>query len=318
MKKIINNYSISIFAYTLLLVQACQDKKEQETTKTNTEIINEVNTVIGVGKVVPKDGWAKISSPITARIYRILVEEGDSVQLDEPLFQLLDNNNVDSDLEEAKLRLSNLYAQRDVKAKDIAREKLKLQDLNQQYENSKKLYQSNAETLEKLNADLSAVQLQEKLIESMLTEQRIYGLNEQEQKISIEKAQKNKQDLIVKSPKAGIINEILVEIGQAISNTTELGRIVNSRDILIEAEVDELFANKVQLGQNVTLYAVGRTDSLGTGKIVYASPTLMNKSIRYESTGESEDRRVRKIKIQPQSNNNLLINAKVECQINIK
>lgn len=303
---------------TLGMLQACQSKEEKKATKSNTEIINEVNTVLGVGKVLPKDGWVVLSASVAGQITDIYVQEGDSVKAQQPLFRIKDVNNRDIELQEAKLKLSNSKAQTTINAKDIEREQLKLAELQEKLATSTKLYAKNAETLENLQADQYAVSQQRKLIESLISKQRIDRFNEQEQQLLIEKSANNIDGLVIKAPQAGIINELTAEIGQSITTSTELGKIVDNSQLIIEAEVDELFANKVAVGQIVTLYAVGRTDSIGTGKIIYASPTLMNKSILYESIGESEDRRVRRLKIQPQSNTALLINAKVECQIKIK
>lgn len=318
MKKIINSYSIYAVASSLLLLHACNNGEKQEVTKSNTEIINDINTVIGVGKVIPKDGWTVISSSNPGIISHLYVHEGDAIEENQPILRISDINNVDFDLDEAMVQLSSLRAKRDVQAKNIAKEKIKLNNLQQQYETSKKLHANNAETLEKLKADLNEVQLQQKLIESLVSQQKIDILDEQAQEIKIQSAKKDIQDLTINASKSGIINEFIAEIGQSVTASSVLGKIVDSKEVLIEAEVDELFADKISVGQVVTLFAVGRTDSLGIGKIVYASPTLMNKSILYESIGESEDRRVRRLKIQPEGNTNLLINAKVECQIKIK
>lgn len=318
MKKIINSYSIYAVASSLLLLHACNNGEKQEVTKSNTEIINDINTVIGIGKVIPKDGWAVISSSNPGIISHLYVHEGDAIEENQPILRISDINNVDFDLDEAMVQLSSLRAKRDVQAKNIAKEKIKLNNLQQQYETSKKLHANNAETLEKLKADLNEVQLQQKLIESLVSQQKIDILDEQAQEIKIQSAKKDIQDLTINASKSGIINEFIAEIGQSVTASSVLGKIVDSKEVLIEAEVDELFADKISVGQVVTLFAVGRTDSLGIGKIVYASPTLMNKSILYESIGESEDRRVRRLKIQPEGNTNLLINAKVECQIKIK
>lgn len=318
MKKITSKYKLYAVLALILSVQGCSSKEEKQETKSNTEIIAEVNTVMGVGKVVPADGWTLLSANSSGIIKEIYVQEGDEVKADQALFRIVDNNNLDLNVDEAKVRLANLQAQRAVNSKDIERERLKLQELQQKYDISKRLYEKNAETLERLNSDQTAVQQQQKLIETLLSKERVDRLNEKEQEISIQKSAKNLSELVIKAPRAGIINELSAEIGQAVSNNVQLGKIVDATKLLIEAEVDELFADKIEIGQEVSFYSVGRTDSLGSGKIVYTSPTLMNKSILYESVGESEDRRVRRIKIQPNIQNKLLINAKVECQIKIK
>ncbi len=106
-------------------------------------------------------------------------------------------------------------------------------------------------------------------------------------------------------------------MGQTINGTEELGKIVDKDNIIIEAEVDELFADSVKIGQTVDINFVGKPTVIGKGKIVYVSPTLMNKSILFETANEAEDRRVRRIRIEPKKNPSLLINSKVECKVKL-
>jgi hypothetical protein len=87
---------------------------------------------------------------------------------------------------------------------------------------------------------------------------------------------------------------------------------------MIEAEVDELFANDVKTGQSVYISTTTHTDTLARGTVSYVSPILSNKSILYETANEGEDRRVRKIKIKLQNSGPFAINAKVNCQIKIR
>jgi len=112
--------------------------------------------------------------------------------------------------------------------------------------------------------------------------------------------------------------DLTAHVGQSISSTTELGKIVNVVEPIVEAEVDELFAQDVKVGQLVTISQVGSKDKAIEGHVIYTSPILSNKSILYETANEGEDRRVRKIKIQLSTNNELAINAKVDCTIKIK
>ena len=62
---------------------------------------------------------------------------------------------------------------------------------------------------------------------------------------------------------------------------------------------------------------VGNAEQIASGKVIYVSPVLTNKSILFETANEGEDRRVRKIKILPAEHQNLLLNGKVECRINL-
>ena len=83
------------------------------------------------------------------------------------------------------------------------------------------------------------------------------------------------------------------------------------------ATVDELLANRVQPGQKAVVRAIGTDKVLAEGDVIYAAPLLKKKSLFAETAGEQEDRRVREVKILLHDPKNLLLNARVECEISL-
>lgn len=316
MKKIINNLSLILLLGSL--TYACSsDKKEKENSKTNEQILQEVNEVKAIGKVVPAEDYAIISSATAGRIANLFVQEGDSVQKDQILFEL-ESGNSSLDVKQATAQLNSLRAQNKTIAEDIAKAEIYAKELKEKYETSKLLVAKNAETKEKLETDYSNWQQQEANLRGLRKQLRAQRLTESEQQIQINKAQNIISDFTVKAASTGIITDLTAKLGQSIGSSQELGKIINIDNPIIEAEVDELFANDIQLGQKVIISRVGRKDTLGQGTIFYANPILSNKSILYESANEGEDRRVRKIKIRLDQGKNLTINAKVDCSVRIR
>lgn len=314
MKKITNNITL-VLIVSLILISCGQKAKEE--VKSNEQILQEVNTVIGIGKVIPAEGWAILSAPISGIIQKIVVQEGDSVQKDE-LILTLDQNTSALDVQQNQAVLATLQAQNKINGNNLQREKLILTELEEKYRVSQALFHKNAETAENLAQDKNKFLQQQKTVESLQSQINADLIQLKEQELAIKKSQEELGNFEVRAPRAGIVTELTADIGQAVSNTVEIGKIVNQDSILIEAEIDELMANKVQNGQQVVFHTIGRRDSIGTGTIIYTSQILSNKSILYESVGEGEDRRVRIIKIKPNQKQNLLINSKIECEIKIK
>src|SRR3546814_6719925 len=77
MKRLINNVLLS--AVMGVLFAACQSGgSENDTRRTNEQILQAVTEVDAIGKVVPAGDWALISGPVAARIERLVVQAGDT------------------------------------------------------------------------------------------------------------------------------------------------------------------------------------------------------------------------------------------------
>lgn len=301
-----------------VLATACtSDNKEEDNTKTNAEILQEVTEVKAIGKVVSPDDYAVIASATAGQINNILVQEGDSVQKGQLLLEL-GAGNSSLDIEEAKAQLNSLRAQYKTVTEDIAKAEIYVQELKEKYETSKALFAKNAETKEKLDADYSNWQQQEANLRGLRQSLKAQKLTENEKQIQINKAQNTIGDYSVKASASGVITDLTARLGQSIGSAEELGKIINIENPIIEAEVDELFAGDIKVGQKVFVFPVGRKDTIATGEVYYANHILSNKSILYETANESEDRRVRKIKVKLNQSSNLIINAKVDCSIRIR
>lgn len=315
MRKITNSLSILSFLVLLLAVVSCKnEKKQKEEEKAKVSAI--YGSVIAIGKVIPEDGWVQISSPVSAEIKEIRVKEGDEVEQGQVLM-ILKENSEELDVAQSQAQLESLKAAHQTNLSDLAKQDIILQELKSKYETSKALFAKNAETKEKVENDLSNLKQQEELISGLRSQIKANKASEKEQSILISKNKQSLQDYQITAIKKGVIAELNVQLGQTINGTEELGKIVDKDNMIIEAEVDELFADSVKIGQTVDINFVGKPTVIGKGKIVYVSPTLMNKSILFETANEAEDRRVRRIRIEPEKNPSLLINSKVECKVKL-
>ncbi len=294
----------------------CKNEKKKQEEQEKAKLSAIYGSVIAIGKVLPEGGWVQISSPISAEVKDIMVKEGDVVEQGQVLM-ILKENTEGLDLAQSQSQLESLKAQHQASTKDLAKQEIILKELMSKYETSRSLLAKNAETRENVDKDLSNVKQQEELISGLKSQIRANQATEKEQSIIIAKNRQSLKDYQVTAIKKGIVSELNVEIGQTINGTAELGKIVDNENIVIEAEVDELFADSVKIGQTVDINFVGKPAVIGKGKIVYLSPTLMNKSILFETANEAEDRRIRRIRIEPEGNSTLLINSKVECRIKL-
>ncbi|WDF67546.1 HlyD family efflux transporter periplasmic adaptor subunit [Sphingobacterium oryzagri] len=318
MKLFINKYPFLLIALVGLLYAACkQSGKPQQDTETTETMLAKVNTVVAIGKVVPANGYEWLASPVSGLVKEVMVKEGDHVDAGEVVIKLSEQT-APLAVDLSKVQLERMLAQNKSSQSSIQEEQLKLAELREKYETSHTLYAKNAETREKMQADSNAWKQQEQRLLSVQQDIKATAVDQKAQRINIRKAEEDYQALQVRASGSGTIVELLAEVGQSVTPSTTLGRVANTDSLLVEAEVDELFVDRVNIGQSVSFFAVGSKRAVGTGKIVYVSPTLMDKSMLYESANEGDDRRVRRLKIKPDRSDGLLINAKVDCQINIQ
>lgn len=315
MKKIINNNYL-YFILIALVCTSCKQKAAKETEKTSELVLQEVKQVLAIGKVTSTEGIGIISSPNTGILQQINIKEGDSVKQGQVLMTLKEDTES-LNLSQANTQLKSLQANRQQQVEELKKEQFQLENLEQKYQTSKRLFDKNAETRENVDNDYSSWRQQQQRVNAIKEQIAGAQLSEKEQQIAIAKDQKAIGNLQILAPQTGIITLLNAKLGQSVSNAQELGEITNLKHLIIEAEVDELFADSIRINQTVSMSRVGNAQQIATGKVIYVSPVLTNKSILFETANEGEDRRVRKIIILPAEQQNLLLNGKVECRIKL-
>jgi len=295
---------------------SCGNKKEEKQ-QSNKEILEEIKEIKAVGKVVSAKDWTIISSNTSARIKELMVKDGDSVSKGQLLMQL-EAGNTDLDVQQAQAQLNSLNKENRTILEDIRKAKVYADELKDKYETSKRLYEQEAETKEKMTTDYSNWQQQELTLKGLQQKQQAQQASAYEQQLEIQKAQNTRSDFQIIAASSGVITDLVAKVGQSVQPAMELGKIIDVEQPMVEAEVDELFVNDVKVGQSVLIFPVGRKDQAANGRISYLSPILSEKSILYETANEGQDRRVRKIKIEIEGNNVLTINSKVDCTIRIR
>lgn len=295
---------------------SCGNKKEEKQ-QSNKEILEEIKEIKAIGKVVSAKDWTIISSNTSARIKELMIKDGDSVSKGQLLMQL-EAGNTDLDVQQAQAQLNSLNKENRTILEDIRKARVYADELKDKYETSKRLYEQDAETKEKMTTDYSNWQQQELTLKGLQQKQQAQQASAYEQQLEIQKAQNTRSDFQIIAASSGVITDLVAKVGQSVQAAMELGKIIDVEQPMVEAEVDELFVNDVKVGQSVLIFPIGRKDQAANGRISYLSPILSEKSILYETANEGQDRRVRKIKIEIEGNNVLTINSKVDCTIKIR
>lgn len=294
---------------------ACGGESEQKETIDPQTIIDSATEVIGIGKVLPKEGIIALSGLNSGVVERIAIKEGDTVLKGALMVQL--------NAEEEQIAAAENYAQLSTQQAKIETNRLnlrsaeiKLNELNGIYLTSKKLNAAGAETLEMVNADYTALKQQEQEVAKAEQQLRIDKKLEVELNQKIKMAQLSVADREIRAPRDGIILTLNLKEGQVLQPNQVFGEFAALGEKIIECEVDELYADKIKQGDSVLIYPVGSNKSIASGVVLTIGVALQNKSILYESPGEGVDRRVRKLIISiSKTDKELLLNDKVECKI---
>jgi len=305
-----------------LIITACGGNNEnEEKPGTPSQSVNsatvEVSQVVGVGKVEPEleiISLAASSGGVVKEIYR---NDGDSIRKDEPLVRL------DDELE--LIKVSQLKSQYNAQKYQEEIDKISLQESEAKLANKKKLLESvrtleskgaeTTQTLDDLETEVTTLTLavERNNASVSLAASRLRELAEQVRYAEAEASKK-----ILRSPYDGLMLEMLIEKGTAVTQFEEYAQVAPSGPMTVRTEVDELFAGRLSTGLEADIRFIGSDSVVATGKVIFLSPYLKKKSLFSQKANEQEDRLVREVRIILEGDNGLILNSKVESVIKLK
>ncbi|MEI9983041.1 MAG: efflux RND transporter periplasmic adaptor subunit [Aliidongia sp.] len=209
---------------------------------------------------------ATVAAKITDRVVQVLIEEGQHVEADE-IIARLDDTNTNAALSLAKAQVAQ--AQASVNAARIA-----AQDAAPLYQRQQKLVAqgwTSAETFDTTRANYDAAQT------NLLVQQQVLASTQ----ASVEVAQRNQDDTIVRAPFAGVITVKAAQPGEIVSpisagggfTRTGIGTIVDMDSLEVEIDVSESFINRVHPNQAATIKLNAYPDWQIPGEVITVIPT---------------------------------------------
>lgn len=303
----------------ILIVLSCGSKEEAKTpppVNPDSLALPTASNVAGIGRIEPEGGLIDLSSDQPGLIRQILAKEGDSVKKGAVLL-VLDNDLQKAQLGEAGSRVQTEKAQVSVIRTQIQEAEANLRKAEQDLEKTRKLVERGAETRQKLDdaeADVTnkRILLQNQQANLSVSQKRINELNAQ-----VNTARVSASRYTVNAPADGLILEVDAKLGQAITVGQTFAQLAPSGRLTALCEIDELFADRIAVGQKAIIRYKGYADTASTGEVIYAAPYLKKKSLFSDQVGEKEDRRVREVRV-VLNDPSMLINRQVECVISLK
>lgn len=216
-----------------------------------------VDRVLAVSGRTETDVQSDIRSSIAARVDKVMVDENDTVVAGDELLTL--------DAAQQNSRIRQALAALDAAI-------LKEQSAQAAMERAKRLGNTvSAVALDEAERDLALAHAEVDRLEAAL-----------------EQAQLALPDYRITAPITGRVLERSVEPGDSVSITDTLIRLANIEDLYVAVQIDEIYADKVRVGQQAWLQLAGRSEVLqGTVSFVASEVDEQTGSLRAKLTFET-------------------------------
>lgn len=305
-----------LFSLFACMLAACNSGNERTTADTSEKITTEPLRVIAIGRVEPESKITSVGSEVNGVIQKIYVQAGDSVKKGQLLIEFR------HDYEDARLaQINSKTAAQDAEVRNVQAQistlAIKAANLKTRYERVQRMFEKGAETQQNLDDAKAEFEQAEKeaarLTAALQSAQSKLNEISADAKVTAVDIERRK----VKAPADGIVLTMDLTEGSAATTELPLLDFAPHSPLTVLCEVDELWANRISLGQSATIRTQGMDDELAAGEVVYLSPYLKKKSLFSDDSSNMEDRRVREVRIRLRGQTNLLINSRVEAVINL-
>lgn len=304
--------------FSLLVgLSACGSKQTAEEEHQSYELPEAVQLIRANGKVIPESGLLELSAEAAGRVEKICVRSGDKVAQGDTLI-ILDAEMARLSLQQKQNQLKAQQNSIAVAELNVEKSKIALEQAERDHAIAKRLFEKGAETKNALQRKADEWAQKKADYEASLKNFDLAKANAVELRDNLGMAHKQVADAYVRAPNDGEVLDIEVEQGASVQPYEKLLSFALDEPLIVEAEVDELYANKLAVGQAVRVHLIGYPDVIAEGEIYLMSNFLSDKSIFSGENSEKQDRQMRKIKIRiTKEQSTLLIGTKVSCDIRL-
>jgi len=278
-----------------------EEKKNENSTRVvlNKESLNNFKLEIAIAEIkavsdnisapakilTNQDYEAYVGSFVQGRVQKVLVNPGDFVKRGQVLMYI-------EGIEIGTLKAEFLKSKAELEFKEANYNRQKTL-LDQKVGSQRTLLEAKAE-FDKALAEFTAA---DKKIHSI-------GLTDEEIQKSTNKESHTAGNLSIKSPLEGVIVERNVVIGQLVEPNTNAFRIVNTANLIVEADINEKDVQFINGRPDITFKASSYTEDMFRGKVNYISDVIdpNSRTIKVRATINNTSR-----KLKPQMFGELLL-----------
>ncbi|MDX2305290.1 MAG: HlyD family efflux transporter periplasmic adaptor subunit [Microscillaceae bacterium] len=306
----------NLFCFTLFVfLFACSKQAEKPQLSTPPQKLeNSLSRVVGIATIEPLGKILPLNAESNGIVSAIYAKENESYDEGEVLVQL-ENDIETAQIRQVESKIATQQAAVIAFRGTLASAKVRLENARINYERNQKMFEGNAITRQTLDDSKFNY---ENLLKELETAQA--NLVQQENKIGELQADLNYQKTVltkkaIKAPTKGMVLAIDTKLGSNVKNETTIGEFAPEGALMAITEVDELYADRVKIGQKAFIRPQGSQKKLADGKIIFTSPYLKKKSLFSDQADNLEDRRVREVRVELSPNAQVLIGSRVECVI---
>lgn len=306
MKKII------ITTFSLLLLVACGNRKEEATPVE----VKPANVAVGIGKITPQGGVSNLASPVAGIVSEIAVTTGTVVQAGDLLLSI-DKTDASLALSEIDSKLAT--QQKSIQSANLLKEQgsIRLKEIERKLNDARELLELGAVTGESVRSLQNEYDLEKQNQEKMQND--ILLQKSQLREITSQKSvlAEDLSRTSLRAPMDGVVLDVLPKKGEAVNRYETYVILAPNTPLVVQAEIDEMFSNRLSIGQLCEIRVAGKSEPVAQGKIISISPDLKKKSLFSDSGQDFQDRRVREVEVSIDNDANLLIDTKVECIVQL-
>lgn len=305
---------ITAFILSILILYACGSKQENTETE---NIAVKPSLVVGIGKVTPMGGVVQLAAPSSGIVKEINVTPGEIVKKGDLVLTL-----YSSDEELAIKEVNSRILSQEISVESarfiLEQERIAYNDKRRQLDDAKDLLKAGATTGENVRTLQSEFDQKTEQLKKLENDYKLQQSQLNELKVQRDSRANELSKTQFLAPSDGILLDIIPRVGEAVSLHQQYGRLSPDKPLVVTAEIDEMFADKLLIGQSCQINLHGETELAASGKIIRVSPDLKNKSLFSDSGTDLQDRRIREIEVSlDEINKTLLIESKVECTVQI-
>ena len=310
-----------LFFITITILSSCNKKEKEKAEKAKADSLATIpstnNQILGVARIEPEDGILSLTAGANGKVLEVLIKENQIVQKGQSLL-MIDNSIENAQLFQSESKIGTQKAMIAVSQSNLEVAKVSLKNAFENYQRNLRLFEGNAQTKQAVEDSKALVDKLMKDVEASTAniEQSKSRMKELEADIIYYSTIVNQKK--VNSLVSGKVLKVTVKTGDYINNTTQIAEFAPKGSLIAKTEVDELYAEKIQIGQKAFIISQTTGDTLAHGSVSYTADYLKQKSLFKDQATEQEDRRVRDVSIRLDSGKMPLIGSRVDCVILLK
>lgn len=273
--------------------------------------------ILGVARIEPEEGILNITAGTTGKITEVLIDDNQELTKGQAMLDI-EVSVEGAQLAQAQSKIATQRASIEANQATLEAQKVNLANAQDTYQRNLQLFQGKALTKQVLDDSKATLERLKHEVEATEATLRQSSSRVGELEADIRYYQTVLGRKKVNAPVPGRVLNVLVNTGDYVNNDTKIAEFAPSGPFIARTEVDELYAEKVMLGQKAQIFSQTTGERLAEGTVSFLGDYLKQKSLFKDQSTEQEDRRVREVHIRLESGKTPLIGSRVDCLILLK